>query len=304
MARPDAAPAPATVPVSVVVVDWNAGTALEACVASVLEDAAAELVLVDNGSTDGSAARVRARHPALRLLETGENLGFAAGANRGAAAARGEVLVFLNPDARVLPGAIGRLVGALAAVPGAGIAGGGLADADGRWQPAAARFAPVAHLLLDTTLGRLPARRWRAPRRVDWVYGTFMAVRREVFERLGGFDPRYFLYGEDMDLCWRAARLGIGCLVVPAARAVHGANVSARTRFGSGREAEVVKGEMRFYAARAGRTALAAYRAVALLKFGAKAALARATGRRGPAETYARVVSACVGFRPEGARDG
>ena len=107
------------------------------------------------------------------------------------------------------------LVDALAAAPEAGIAGGGLARADGSWEPGAARFPPVRHLLLDTTLGRRRARRRRDPHRVDWVYGTFMAVRADVFATLRGFDTRYFVYGEDMDLCWRAARRGIATLHVP-----------------------------------------------------------------------------------------
>jgi len=282
--------------VSVVVVNWNAGDALAACLASLAADGdpAREVVLVDNASSDGSTGVVRARYPGLRVIETGGNLGFAAGANRGAAVARGEVLVFVNPDARVLPGAIARLVDTLQHVPGAGIAGGGLLDERGRWQPAWARFAPLPHLFLDTTLGRAAERFRRAPHRVDWVYGTFMAVRRDLFEQLGGFDAGYFLYGEDLDLCDRAARLGARTIFVPAARAVHGPNVSARQRFGAGREAAVVRGEMRFYAERRGPAVLRLFQAAAVCKFGVKAVLAGALGRRAAAATYARVVRACL----------
>ncbi len=270
---------PARVTVSVIIVNWNAGQALEACLASLAAGGvpAPEVVLVDNASSDGSARAASARHPQVRLVETGANLGFAAGANRGAEAARGDVLVFLNPDARLLPGALATLVEALARTPGAGIAGGGLAGEGGGWQPAAARFAPLAHLLLDTTLGRLGARLRRKPHRVDWVYGTFMAVRRDLFRQLGGFDPRYFLYGEDLDLCYRAARLGACTLHVPAARAVHGPNLSAAQRFGHVR----------------------LFRAAAACKFGLKTALAAALGRRAAAVTYGRVVRACLTFAPD-----
>ncbi len=282
--------------VSVVIVNWNAGAALEACLASVAADGldAREVVLVDNASSDGSLAAARARHAWLRIVETGANLGFAGGANRGAAAASGDVVVFLNPDARVERGALATLTDTLRAIPGAGIAGGGLVDPDGRWQPAAARFGPVRHLLLDTTPGRLLARRRQQPYAVDWVYGTFMAVRCDLFRQLGGFDPAYFLYGEDMDLCHRAARLGARTILVPAARAVHGNNVSAQQRFGLGREAEVVKGELRFYARRGGAVDLPLFRAVATCKFGLKAAVAAALGRGSAASTYGRVVRACV----------
>ena len=282
--------------ISVIVVNWNAGGVLEECLASLAADGLGgrEVLLVDNGTTDGSTTAAHRRHPWVRVVESGGNLGFGMGANRGAAAASGDVFVFLNPDARVLPGAIATLLEALRLTPGAGIAGGGLRDAAGRWQPGAARFAPLGHLLLDTRLGRLPARLRRRPHRVDWVYGTFMAVRRDVFQHLGGFDPRYFLYGEDMDLCHRAARLGVRTIHVPVARAVHGANVSARLRFGSGREAEVVKGEMRFYAVQGRPGDLAVFRLLAACKFGFKAALAAATGRPAAMATYARIVRACV----------
>jgi len=282
---------------SVVIVNWNAGEALTACLASLAADPVAgrESILVDNASTDGSAAAARARHPVTRVIDTGRNLGFAAGANAGAAVARGDVVVFLNPDARVAPGAIGRLLDALRSTPGAAIAGGGLVDERGRWQPGAARFAPLRHLLLDTTLGRLPERGRQAPYRVDWVYGTFMAVRRDLFTQLGGFDVRYFLYGEDLDLCYRASRLGMRTLHVPSARAVHAGALSAGARFGSGREAEVVKGEMRFYAARG---ALGRFRVAAACKFGLKAILAAVSGRRIPAARYGQVVRACVTFDP------
>src|SRR5438132_6129731 len=293
--------APARVTVSVIIGNWTAGQALDACLASLAAGGVSgpEVVLVDNASSDGSAGAVCARHPQVRLLETGANLGFAAGANRGAQAARGDVLVFLNPDARVLPGALASLVEALARTPGTGIAGGGLSGEGGRWQPAAARFGPLAHLLLDTTLGRLGARLRRAPYRVDWVYGTFMAVRRDLFRQLGGFDPRYFLYGEDLDLCYRAARLGARTIHVPAARALHGPNLSAAQRFGRGREAEVGEGERAPHAARGRPGGAEVFRAAAACKFGLKTALAAALGRRAAAVTYGRVVRACLTFAPD-----
>ncbi len=284
--------------VSVVIVNWNAGEALVRAVASVRQHAGGvELVVVDNGSDDGSLAAARARHAELVVVETGTNLGFASGANRGAAVATGEVLVFLNPDAELLPGALTGLTEALVRWPDAGIAGGGLCDPDGRWQPGAAYFGPLRHLVCDSTVGRLWVRR-HAPSRVDWVYGTFMAVRRDLFVRLGGFDQRYFLYGEDMDLCDRARALGALTVHVPAARALHARNVSARQRFGDGRDAEVMKGEMRFYAWRRGRGALRLFRCGALLKLSVKAVLASLAGRARVAAVSRQVVRTCWSFQP------
>lgn len=280
---------------SVVIVNWNAGDMLRACVESLSDDArrGCAVIVVDNASTDGSAEAAAAACPWLTVVRAGRNLGFAAGANLGAAQAGGDAVVFLNPDARVLPGAVPCLLGALDD-PAVGVAGGGLLDDDGRWQPGAARFGPVGHLLLDTTPGRLAARWRRRPYRVDWVYGTFMAVRAELFRRLGGFDPAYFLYGEDMDLCHRARQLGARTVHVPGARAVHGRNVSAGKRFGIGREAEVVKGELRFYRRRGRPLQLALFRGLGAGKFGVKAALAGLLGRRRTAATCWRVVRACL----------
>jgi GT2 family glycosyltransferase len=292
--------------ISVVIVNWNGGDALLGCVESVAAEARprastgqdvpveviVEVILVDNASSDGSAAAARAAFPWLTVIDSGTNLGFAAGANLGADHARGEVIVFVNPDARVAPGALTALVGALAE-PGAGIAGGGLVDPRGRWQPGAARFGALGHLVLDTTIGRLPARLRMRPYAVDWVYGTFMAVRGDLFRRLGGFDRAYFLYGEDMDLCHRAAEIGARTIHVPAARAVHAANLSATQRYGIGREAEVVKGELRFYHRRRPHQ-VRLFRAVAACKFGTKAALAAVVGRSGTAATYGQVVRACL----------
>ncbi len=281
---------------SVVIVNWNAGDALTACAGSLADDARAgcEVVVVDNASEDGSAVAAAGAFPWLRVVAAGANLGFAAGANLGAAQVSGDAVVFVNPDARVLPGALSALVGALAAAPRAGIAGGGLVHPDGRWQPGAARFHPLGHLVLDTTVGRLPARWRQRPYVVDWVYGTFMAVRHDLFRQLGGFDAAYFLYGEDMDLCARAARVGARTLHVPAARAVHGASLSAAQRFGIGREAEVVKGELRFYTRRGRPRDVRLFRAAAVCKFGLKAALAAVIGRSATAATYGRVVRACL----------
>jgi len=275
---------------SVVIVNWNAGPALARCLESVDCD---DVVVVDNASSDGSAAAAHGR-PGTRLLDAGANLGFAAGANLGAGASNGDPIVFLNPDAVLRPGALACLVEALAARPEAAIAGGGLAHEDGAWQPGAARFAPLAHLLLDTTPGRLAARRRQAPYVVDWVYGTFMAVRRAPFTELGGFDADYFVYGEDMDLCDRARARGLSTLHVPAAVAVHGDNLSARRRFGDGREAAVLAGEMRFYARRRGALDLALFRTGAALKFGTKAALAALTGHARARRTYGQVVRTCL----------
>ena len=106
------------------------------------------------------------------------------------------------------------------------------------------------------------------------------------------------MYGEDLDLCYRAACQGVRTIHVPQARAMHAGSVSARVRFGAEREAEVVKGEMRFYAARRSARELRLFRLAASCKFGLKTALAAARGRRTTATIYGRVLRACLAFDP------
>jgi len=122
-----------------------------------------------------------------------------------------------------------------------------------------------------------------------------------LFVQLGGFDGAYFIYGEDLDLCHRAAAAGWRTVHVPAARARHAQNVSATSRFGLGRDAAVVEGELRFYARRRGTAVAAAYRAVAGLKFGMKALVAAATGQPTAARRAALVVRVCLGARARAA---
>ncbi len=286
---------------SLIVVNWNAGTAaLCECLRSVEAEGAQvdETILVDNAADDGSLGAARALAPWVTVIEMGANLGFAQAANRGALAASGDVLVFLNPDARLLPGAVSTLLNGLSTTPGAGIAGGGLVDSRGRWRPSAARFAPARHLLLDTTVGRLPSRLRRKPYVVDWVYGTFMAVRREVFLQLGGFDPAYFCYGEDMDLCHRAARAGVRTILVPQARAVHGSGPSAVRRFGERRAAAIVEGELRFYVRHTTARAVVVFRTIAAAKFGCKALLLVLMRQGRAARGAMSVVRTCLGPPP------
>lgn len=284
---------------SIIIVNWNAGAALAACLDSVADEAHSgqQVIVVDNASTDDSIAQATRTRPWVQVVQHDDNRGFAAGANAGAAHARGTVLVFLNPDAVATPGAIAGLAEVVAPGGVAALAGGGLEHLDGSWQPGAARFEPVTHLLLDTTLGRWRARGRQTAYAVDWVYGTFLAVRADVFRALDGFDTRYFCYGEDLDLCYRAQRAGHRVWHVPARVARHGQNVSAVQRFGTGRDAEAVKGELRFYAWRWGPAAVARYRWIAGAKYRLKAVWLALRGRAAEAAACQSLIATCRDFR-------
>lgn len=233
---------------AVVVVDHDAGDLLAACLRSLADDPPEELVVVDNGSTIDPAPVVAAAAGAfggrLRLLRTGANVGYGAGANRGVAATEADLVLVANPDLQLHPGALGTLAATVVADPGLALAGPRILEPDGRRYPSARRFpAPLdaaGHALLGRWRpGNRFSRRYRmddldlagdhaVP--VDWVSGACFVVRRQAWEELGGFDEAYFMYAEDMDLCWRAGRAGWGVAYQPGATVTHLQGMSTRRR--------------------------------------------------------------------------
>ena len=224
--------------VSVVIVSYESRALLARCLAAVQADAGrsatCEVIVVDQASQDGTAAWLAAEHPAVRVIELPENIGFGAGNNRGAALASGRWLLLLNSDAFVRPGAIDELVRFAEARPAAGIVGPRLLWPDGRLQRSCRRFPTVFRLATEYLYLRKLAPRSRILNgfyygefahdeawRVDWVTGACALVRRELFERLGGFDEAFFLYSEEVDLLYRARQLGAETWFDPAAEVEH-----------------------------------------------------------------------------------
>jgi hypothetical protein len=203
------------------------------------EGAAAELLVVDDGSADGTAEAVAAAAPAARVLRSATPSGFTAAANRGLAAARGDLILLLNSDAELEGGALAALAAAFAAEPRLGIAGAQLFYPTGEPQWSAGR-APSLLWLFGLASG-LPAllHRWsgRRPGRghgdvdegteVDWVSGAALALRRSVWEACGPLDEGFRFYAQDLDFCLRAKSRGFGVRVVPgfAVRHHHGATI-------------------------------------------------------------------------------
>lgn len=234
--------------IAVVIVTWQSRDAVRRCLAALREGSneALDVVVVDNASTDGTVAAVRAAFPEVRVIEAGANLGFGAACNRGAAATSAPWLLFLNPDAEPRPGAIGTLVARAASEPRASAAGPLTRFPDGSPQLS---FGPDLTPLSEPGQRRLVrgvARRDPAVLREvtalvrqggdrDWVSGACLLVRRAAFDAVGGFDPGYFLYEEDADLCRRLREHGGRVLHVAEAEVVHagGASMAAagsRTR--------------------------------------------------------------------------
>ncbi|MGD0255054.1 MAG: glycosyltransferase family 2 protein [Acidimicrobiales bacterium] len=224
--------------VGAVVVNHNAGESLLKCVASLRAEGVAELVVVDNASSDGSPDALAKADPEVQILRTGVNLGYGAGANRGLASVRSEMVLVSNPDVAVHSGAIGALEKALAADATIAIAGPRVEEPDGTRYPSARRFPSFVDAVGHVVLGQLvPGNRFTdryrmedldlsEPTEVDWVSGACLFARRRALCELGGFDEAYFMYAEDVDLSWRARQAGWGVSYVPEAVVTHSQGLS------------------------------------------------------------------------------
>jgi GT2 family glycosyltransferase len=237
-----------------VVLNWNTPALTVTCVRSLLDDGvpAERVVVVDNGSSDGSAARLAASLPGCRLVVLEENVGFARGTNAGAAALAADAYLLVNSDARVhAAGSVARLLDVLARDARAGVAVPRLRNEDLTVQQSVAPLSsPAVALVQATGLSRLvPNNRqpeWSthwdhgADREVQAAAGAVMLVRGEAWSALGGFDETAFMYAEDRDLCWRARRLGWSVRFVAGAEFVHLGGASATTRWTAPARAERV----------------------------------------------------------------
>lgn len=222
---------------SICIVNWNTREDLARCLESIRENAgrlAYEVLVIDNGSSDGSPTLVRTRFPEVRLLANDTNRGFAAANNQGLRLARGRYVLLLNPDTEVHPRALERLVRFLDRRPDAGLVGCRIVNPDGSLQYSCRTFPTLGAILFrGTLLGRLwpgnPYTReylmqdWPHDMAwpVDWVSGACLAVRREVLEQVGLLDERFFMYCEDMDLARRARDAGWQVYYFPEAVVTH-----------------------------------------------------------------------------------
>ena len=208
---------------SIIVVSWNGRQYLEPCLDAALAqmDSGDELIVVDNGSTDGSPALVRARYPDVRLIESEANQGFAGGANLGLEAARGEALFLLNQDVVLQGGALAAMSGALAD-PTVGVVGCKVLYPDGTVQHAGGVIRWPRAVADHHGVDQPDDGRWDVVQDVDYVTGAVWAFRRDVLETVGGLDLGFWpAYYEDTDYCFRARAAGLRVVYVPGAVAIH-----------------------------------------------------------------------------------
>jgi N-acetylglucosaminyl-diphospho-decaprenol L-rhamnosyltransferase len=216
---------------SIIVVSYNTRALLRECLASIPSRESIEILVVDNASQDGSADMVADDFPRVTLIRAGRNLGFAAANNVALARARGAMVMLLNPDATLTPGATEELLGYLHRHPDVWIVGPTLCYPDGRFQSSGFAFPSVLAELRQShsvdwllrRLGSTPATHpaGREPVPVDWVDGACLVIRRDTLEAIGPLDEQYFLYGEEVDWCYRARRAQWQVVAVRAATVVH-----------------------------------------------------------------------------------
>jgi N-acetylglucosaminyl-diphospho-decaprenol L-rhamnosyltransferase len=239
--------------VSALIVSYNTRDLLLEAIGSVVDEEDTEVIVVDNASHDGSAEAVAQRFPAVLLIRSATNLGFARGVNKAAECARGQALLVLNSDARLEPGALDSLLELLDKRPRTAMVAPALRYPDGRFQPAAFKFPGLRQLTLDLFPfdrladsqfnGRIHA---NVPIRIDHPLGACMLIRRTAWEAVGPLDEAYFMYLEEVDWCRRARARGWQIWHHPGANAVHHGGSSTR-QYADAMFAQLWRSRMRYY---------------------------------------------------------
>jgi hypothetical protein len=227
---------------SVILVNWNTAELTLAAIESVRADAGAsgvsvQVIVVDNGSVDDSAARIRTAFPQAQVIENDRNLGFARAVNKGLEVSSGEIVLLLNTDARLEAGALATFKRTFEQTPRIGILGGALLDPDGSPQNCIAPFPNLATELVNKSLLRIfnPTKHTRKVEpgskdlvRADSIVGACFVIRRETFDAIGPLDERFFFFFEETDWCRRAWDAGWEVAVAPEAKIVHGQGESSK----------------------------------------------------------------------------
>lgn len=234
--------------VTAIVINYNAGNLLTECVASLVNNGVTDVRVVDNASSDRSLDQLRGQfgcNGSVHVLANPTNRGFGRAVNDQLPRVDRESLLIINPDCRLEAGALQALLGALASDASLGLVGPAVVDADGRREPASCRFFPTPKRAFMSATGlhrlakRLPffagvenpaAGALDRVTRVEATSGACMLLRTAAFREVGGFDERYTLHAEDLDLMRRLQDRGWSVAYVPAARAVHVQGVSSASR--------------------------------------------------------------------------
>lgn len=237
-----------TLDLSIIIVNWNVADLLARCLESIRQSPIAvvapdgtctgdglltQVIVVDSASRDGSVEMLRERFGWVHLIPCDQNIGFVRGNNLGLKSATGRAILLLNPDTEVLEDALPRLMNALQSDPKVGVVGPHTLNTDGSYQQTRHHFPTLLIGIAESPwISGIAPHRWldwffmrRMPNDatfpVDWVKGSALMARREVWEQIGGLDERYIMYSEEMDWCKRAKDAGWAILYVGDAKIIH-----------------------------------------------------------------------------------
>jgi GT2 family glycosyltransferase len=282
---------------SVAVVNFNTREHLRSSLSSILPQAPSAVVVVDNASSDGSVEMVRSAYPSVSVLANSVNRGYGAAANQAVAGCASPYVLLLNSDTALRPGALAALGAHLDDHPAAAVVGPRLLNADGTAQPSCFPFPGPLYTFLQviffgSLVSRAPGLRARyrpspeGPDRVPWLLGAALAIRRDAFVAVGGFDESFFMYSEEVDLCYRLGRAGWEVHFTPLAEVTHVGGASTQQQPVE-MEAQRYAATRRFYEIHYSRwaryvlTILMSYRMLHnLLRDTARIRLTRETGQR------------------------
>jgi len=231
------------VELSIIIVNWKSKDHLRKCLGTIVAETHGiqyEIIVIDSASFDGSEAMVQSEFPLVKFIQSRENLGFAKSNNRAFQSAKGEWVLFLNPDTEIVGTAIAVLLAALKRMPQAGAVGAKLLNTDGTLQTSCVQAFPTLlnQLLNAESLRRsLPhSKLWGMaplfnggvePQAVEAISGACVMLPRELLLRVGVFSEDYFMYAEDIDLSYKVSRAGYKCYYVPSACVIHHGGASS-----------------------------------------------------------------------------
>jgi GT2 family glycosyltransferase len=271
---------------SIICVNWNSIDYLRQCIPSIYEHTngiSIELIVVDNASPEGGAESLKEEFPGITLIQSKENLGFAGANNLGFKHSTGDYILLLNPDTKLIGPAINIMLGHARELPEAGILGCRLLNGDLTLQTSCIMLFPT--ILNKTFQSECLRMRWptlfgigplysktNTPTKVEAVSGACMLVRREIFERAGMFSEDYFMYAEDLDLCFKVSRMGLTNYYLGDAVIVHYAGKSSAPEW---QVVAKVKSDLRFLVKNYGSAYAGAFRVAMILNAGVRLAMVR-----------------------------
>ncbi|MCA9890099.1 MAG: glycosyltransferase family 2 protein [Anaerolineae bacterium] len=252
--------------VSIIIVSWNVEDLLQDCLDSIKSsglklagpDANAEIIIVDSASHDGTVDIILEKYPEIILLPQDENIGFVKGNNIGLGTAKGQYLFLLNPDTEIIGDAIQKMAAYMDENPQVGIVGPRTLNSDGTTQSTRRRFPTKALAFFESTWLQpyapksmlanfyLEEKDDHATFAVDWVQGSAMMVRREVYDAIGGLDEAYIMYSEELDWCHRAKDAGWNVVYLGSASIVHHGGKSSE-QAGSWKHIHFQKSKLRYF---------------------------------------------------------